>query len=40
MEVCIGGSLLDKLIEKMDEEGKAYSENEAANIFKQIINTI
>jgi len=37
MEVCIGGSLLDKLIEKMDEEGKAYSENEAANIFKQIM---
>ena len=37
MEQCIGGSLLDKLIEKIDEEGKAYSESEAANIFKQIM---
>jgi calcium-dependent protein kinase len=37
MEQCIGGSLLDKLIEKIDKEGQAYSENEAANIFKQIM---
>ena len=37
MEQCIAGSLLDKLIEKMDEENKAYSECEDAIIFKQII---
>ena len=37
MEQCIGGSLLDKLIEKIDKEGQAYSESEAANIFKQIM---
>ena len=37
MEQCLGGSLLDKLIEKIEEENHAYSESEAANIFKQIM---
>jgi len=29
--------ILKTAFEKIDEEGKAYSESEAANIFKQIM---
>ena len=37
MEQCLGGSLLDQLIKKIEEEKQTYSESEAANIFKQIM---
>ena len=37
MEQCIGGSLLDQLIKKIEEEKHAYTESEAAHIFKQIM---
>jgi calcium-dependent protein kinase len=40
MEQCLGGSLLDRLIKKMEEEDETYSEAEAAIIFKQIITAI
>ena len=37
MEQCLGGSLFDRLIKKMEEEDETFSEREAAIIFKQII---
>ena len=37
MEQCLGGSLFDRLMKKMQEEDETFSEKEAAIIFKQII---
>lgn len=37
MEQCLGGSLFDRLIKRMEEEDETFSEREAAIIFKQII---
>ncbi len=39
MEKCTGGELFDRIIKKV-EEGKMYSEKEAAIIFKQLMNGI
>ena len=40
MEQCLGGTLFDRLIKKIEEEDETYSEREAAIIFKQIITAI
>ena len=40
MEQCVGGCLFDCLVKKIKAEGKAYSEKEAAIIFKQIMSAI
>ena len=40
MEQCLGGSLFDRLIKKMEDEGETFSEKEAAIIFKQIITGV
>ena len=40
MEECCGGTLFDRLLKKMEDEGEAFSEKEAAVIFKQIISAI
>ena len=40
MEECCGGTLFERLLKKMDEDGEAFSEKEAAIIFKQIISAI
>ena len=40
MEQCIGGTLFDRLIKKMEDEDETYSEKEAAIILKQIIQAI
>ena len=37
MEQCVGGSLFDRLIKKMEDEDETFSEKEAAVIFKQIM---
>ena len=38
-ELC-GGSLLERLMKKMDDDGETFSEKDAAFIFKQIISAI
>ena len=40
MEQCIGGTLFDKLIKRMQEKEETFSEKEAANILKQIITAV
>ena len=40
MEECFGGTLFDRLYKNMEEEGEAFSEKEAAKIFKQIMSAI
>ena len=40
MEQCLGGTLFDRLINRMEEEDETFSEKEAAIIFKQIITAI
>ena len=40
MEECFGGSLFERLLKNMEEEGEAFSEKEAAKIFKQIMSAI
>ena len=40
MEECCGGTLFDRLLKKMEDEGEPFSEKEAAVIFKQIISAI
>ena len=40
MEECCGGTLFDRLLENMEDEGEAFTEEEAAKIFKQIISAI
>ena len=40
MEQCLGGSLLDHLLQNFEEKDAAFSEKEAANIFKQIIRAL
>ena len=40
MEECHGGTLFDRLLKNMEEEGEAFSEKEAAKIFKQIMSAI
>ena len=40
MEQCLGGSLFDRLLKKMEDEDETFSESEAAIIFKQIITAI
>ena len=40
MEQCLGGSLFDRLIKKMEDDGETFSEKEAAVIFKQIITGV
>ena len=40
MEQCQGGCVFDNLVKKIKSEGKAYSEREAASIFKQIMLAI
>jgi calcium-dependent protein kinase len=39
LENCIGGNLLDKMIER-ENMGKTLSEKESASIFKQILSAI
>ena len=40
MEELEGGTLTEKLMEKMEDEGETFSEKDAAIIFKQIISAI
>jgi calcium-dependent protein kinase len=40
MEQCLGGSLFDRLLRKMEDEDQTFSEKEASIIFKQIITAI
>ena len=40
MEQCLGGCLFDALVKKIKEKGVAFSEREAAIIFKQIMTAI
>ena len=40
MEQCLGGCLFDVLVKRIEEKGEAFSEKEAAMIFKQIITAI
>ena len=40
MEECYGGTLFDRLLKNMEEEGETFSEKEAAKIFKQIMSAI
>ena len=40
MEQCQGGCVFDNLVKKIEAEGKAYTEKEAAVIFKQIMSAI
>ena len=40
MEECFGGTLFDRLYKNLEEEGEAFSEKEAAKIFKQIMSAI
>ena len=40
MEELEGGTLTERLLEKMEEEGETFSEKDAAIIFKQIISAI
>lgn len=40
MEECFGGTLFDRLFKNLEEEGEAFSEKEAAKIFKQIMSAI
>ena len=40
MEECLGGTLFDRLFKNLEEEGEAFSEKEAAKIFKQIMSAI
>jgi calcium-dependent protein kinase len=40
MEECCGGTLFDRLLKKMEDDDEAFSEKEAAIIFKQIISAI
>ena len=40
MEECLGGTLFDRLFKNLEEEGEAFSEKEAAEIFKQIMSAI
>ena len=40
MEQCLGGSLFDRLLKKMEDEDETFSEKEASIIFKQIVTAI
>ena len=40
MEQCQGGCVFDNLVNKIKSDGKAYSERDAAVIFKQIMSAI
>ena len=40
MEECLGGSLFERLLTNMEDEGEAFSEKESAKIFKQIMSAI
>ena len=40
MEQCLGGTLFDRLIKKMEEEDETFSEKDAAHIFRQVITAI
>ena len=40
MEECLGGTLFDRLLKKMEDDDETFSEKEAAIIFKQIISAI
>ena len=40
MEECYGGTLFDRLLNRMEEEGGPFTEKEASIIFKQIMSAI
>ena len=40
MEECLGGTLFDRLLKKMEDDDETFSEKEAAIIFKQLISAI
>ena len=40
MEQCLGGSLFEKLIDRIQEKEEVFSEKEAAIIFKQILTAL
>ena len=40
MEQCLGGTLFDRLINKMEENDETFSEKEAARIFRQLMEVI
>ena len=40
MEECVGGTLFERLLKKMEEEDELFTEEESAKIFKQIISAI
>jgi calcium-dependent protein kinase len=40
MEQCLGGSLFERLLRKMEDEDETFSEKEASNILKQIVTAI
>ena len=40
MEECLGGTLFERLLKKMEEEDELFTEKESAIIFKQIISAI
>ena len=40
MEQCLGGSLLDRLLKKMEDDDETFSEKEASIILKQIVTAI
>ena len=40
MEQCLGGSLFDRLLKKMEDEDETFSEKEASIILKQIVTAI
>ena len=40
MEECNGGTLIDRLLQKMEDKDETFTEKEAAIIFKQIMSAI
>jgi calcium-dependent protein kinase len=40
MEECLGGTLFDRLLKKMEDEDETFTEKEAAKIFKQIMSAV
>ena len=40
MEECLGGTLFDRLLKKMEDDDETFSEKDAAIIFKQIVSAI
>jgi calcium-dependent protein kinase len=40
MEQCLGGSLFERLLRKMEDEDETFSEKEASNILNQIVTAI